>query len=117
VPLPCVRFTVRRMMVAVAIVAALSAALAIPYRRARFAALREYHGHRLASRALHTPESLTFYNDLGEPLYRYGSHGATPDQARHQEAMQRYHARMIETYDRAARYPFLPVAPDPPEPE
>ena len=28
-----------------------------------------------------------------------------------------YHDLMHRKYDRAARYPWLPVAPDPPEPE
>ncbi len=28
-----------------------------------------------------------------------------------------FYSRLREKYDRAARYPWLPVAPDPPEPE
>jgi hypothetical protein len=28
-----------------------------------------------------------------------------------------YHARLARKYDRAARYPWLPVAPDPPPPQ
>ena len=28
----------------------------------------------------------------------------------------RYHTRMARKYERTARYPWLPVAPDPPEP-
>ena len=28
-----------------------------------------------------------------------------------------YHEAMIVKYERATRYPWLPVAPDPPEPE
>jgi hypothetical protein len=28
-----------------------------------------------------------------------------------------YHARLARKYERAARYPWLPVEPDPPEPE
>jgi hypothetical protein len=28
-----------------------------------------------------------------------------------------YHSRMREKYERAARYPWLPVEPDPPEPK
>jgi hypothetical protein len=32
-------------------------------------------------------------------------------------ALRSYYRDMIEKYERAARYPWLPVAPDPPEPE
>jgi hypothetical protein len=27
-----------------------------------------------------------------------------------------YHTVLMQKYERAARYPFLPIAPDPPEP-
>ena len=33
------------------------------------------------------------------------------------EARFDYHQMMVDKYNWAARYPWLPVAPDPPEPE
>jgi hypothetical protein len=32
-------------------------------------------------------------------------------------ALNRWHLLMAKKYQRAARYPWLPVAPDPPEPQ
>jgi hypothetical protein len=32
------------------------------------------------------------------------------------DALARYHELLVEKYLRAARYPWLPIAPDPPEP-
>jgi hypothetical protein len=111
--LPRVRFTVRRMMVAVAAVA-VATSLGISWqRRQHFLritvgfALREsaVQGQVLSSsRSL--PRSLQ--------LHVYDGNGTTwtvrPSNAT-------YYAMMREKYDRAARYPFLPVAPDPPEPQ
>ena len=39
------------------------------------------------------------------------------DQVRANAAIRDRHARLKEKYWRAARYPWLPVGPDPPEPE
>ena len=85
-PLPRVRFTVRWMMVAVVIVAVISAVLA---RAARFRELAHYHGTKVA---FVSPPSPLVTKTL-------------------------YHLKMVEKYLFHARYPFLPVAPDPPEPE
>ncbi len=90
-PLPRVRFTVRRMMVAVAVVAI----GVVGYvnvekdrtRRVWIAAEHAYEAELLAKSA-----------------------GSSP-------AKFRWHEAMAAKYLRAARYPFLPVAPDPPEPE
>jgi hypothetical protein len=44
--------------------------------------------------------------------------GVPPEEARRIiRARDAYHEAMFRKYDRVARYPFLPVAPDPPEPE
>ncbi len=89
-PFPRVRFTLRRMMIAVAIVAILLG-LAEMTRRRR-AAFRE------KSTAIRWSE------------YVEGHGKRRPEIAEH-------YRRMAEKYERAARYPWLPVAPDPPEPE
>jgi hypothetical protein len=42
---------------------------------------------------------------------------AAATQVRANAAIRDRHARLKEKYWRAARYPWLPVGPDPPEPE
>jgi hypothetical protein len=39
------------------------------------------------------------------------------EQVRRAERQRAFHAEMARKYDRAARYPFLSIAPDPPEPQ
>ena len=89
-PLSRVRFTVRRMMVAVAIVACIFRAIE---RRKRF--LRIVDSHR-------------------SPDWRFLRH---PGDTNYVSTLARWHDEMQAKYEFAARYPFLPVAPDPPEPE
>jgi hypothetical protein len=36
---------------------------------------------------------------------------------KHSDELIEYHTFLVEKYERAARYPWLPVEPDPPEPE
>jgi hypothetical protein len=86
--LPRVRFTVRRMMVAVAAVAACSAIV-----------------HLVALSRRYERESMVHW--LLRMVFEVEGNNRCVA----------YHERMGEKYDRAARYPFLPVAPDPPEPE
>jgi hypothetical protein len=91
--MPRFRFTVRRMMVAVAVVAVLLAmAVTLSHRRSRFESLRDYH----ASRAPYV-----WLGPMGTLWERQGE----------------WHWAMKRKYERAARYPWLPVAPDPPEPK
>jgi hypothetical protein len=49
--------------------------------------------------------------DIGEDL-PYGDVSLRTDEGR-----AAWHAALWRMYDRAARYPWLPVSPDPPEPE
>ena len=39
------------------------------------------------------------------------------DRAYSQDSLKDWHRRMAEKYERAARRPWLPVEPDPPEPD
>jgi hypothetical protein len=88
--LPRVRFTVRRLMVAVAVVGFALASLTLSANYSRradyFASLQ--------------PEWVSWQS---------GSHSF--------RAKWDYWVEMEHKYRRAARYPWLPVAPDPPEPE
>ena len=84
--LPRPRFTVRRLMVAVAIVATVMAPGAILWRRSADLARRGREHDRRAAECAST--------------YLSG-----------------YHERLAEKYATAARRPWLPVEPDPPEPK
>jgi hypothetical protein len=91
--LPRVRFTVRRMMVAVAVLSLLIGwGIESGRREGRFRTAARVHWLASFGRAPDGPGQVT-------------------------EAGLRWHDRMAEKYDRAARYPWLPVEPDPPEPK
>jgi hypothetical protein len=96
--LPRVRFTVRRLMVAVAVAAIVFAACIWMHTRAvRF---------RRAAQSYR--EQLTEY--MRRPTARRRGHHI-PDRR-----VVRYYVGMAEKYEYAGRHPWLPVAPDPPEP-
>ena len=81
------------MMVVVAVAGAIfSSASTLVRRRDRFAGLRDYH----ASRAPYM-----FLGAIDSPEMR----------------RQDWHWEMLRKYARAAHHPWLPVVPDPPEPE
>jgi hypothetical protein len=84
--LPRPRFSLRRMMVAVAIVGVVFGVLV---RAARFQQVSDYHRGRII---------------LISP----------PDPRVH---VTLYHMQMANKYSYAARHPWLPVTPDPPEPQ
>jgi hypothetical protein len=92
--LPRVRFTVRRMMVAVAVVGlAFGVTKWIKGRRDMFESLADD------------------YLDEGSAFAEYG-HGLTELNPR-----SAWNWAMYLKYKQAARHPWFPVAPDPPEPE
>ena len=99
---PRVRFTVRWTMVAVAVVGLLLAS-AIMLRRSR-----EF-GSRAEEQADFEAGSLEYADD---------ARGERGDRQRVErgELMATYHRGLKLKYERAARFPWLPVAPDPPEP-
>jgi hypothetical protein len=87
------RFTVRRMMVAVAVVACIFwASLLIMERRRRFLIIAG--SHRM-------------------PDARFLRHHDADSELR----LVRWHDEMQAKYEFAAAHPWLPVAPDPPDPE
>jgi hypothetical protein len=101
-PIPRVRFTVRRIMAAVAAVALIAGGLRM---RGLSVAYRE----------------LADSNTTNEEFYRVALSGrfklGHPSYERTFRDRLVYHQLMRKKYDRAARYPWLPVWPDPPEPE
>ena len=102
--MPRVRFTVRWMMVVVAIVAAIVLTAIFLNRRSD-----EFWGRAA-------------YHQGGEAMSRAVAFRARRlnDDVRliaHAEQMEAHHRALKLKYERAARHPWLPVAPDPPEPE
>jgi hypothetical protein len=97
---PRVRFTVRRLMVAVAVVGViLGTYVTCLARAARFHERSESHLFR----------ALDLVHDAG---------GGVDEAARSRLNLHvAWNEEMFVKYDRAARFPFLPVPPDPPEPE
>ncbi len=100
---PRMRFTVRRMMGAVAIVALL---LAWVQMRRRFderrASFEDQSVIHAAHEILQRGGGADVFSGIGE---------IKPNARR-----AAYHARMRQKYERAARYPWLPIEPDPPPP-
>ena len=107
--LPRLRFTVRRMMLAVAILACILAVAAMAFRSyegkrrvALFRALAEYHMMMewKSKREIYGTDSAGHHRHFSAPTPRND-----------------FHRQMREKYERAARDPWLPVAPDPPVPK
>jgi hypothetical protein len=102
--IPRVRFTIARMMVAVAVIALLLGAVAILRRRANLQGLADYHAE--TARQIRSLHVWTFRPD-GPPV----------DISFEDPRLADYHEDMAGKYKRAACYPWLPVAPDPPKPK
>jgi hypothetical protein len=92
------------MMVVVAVVALLLGVVAILRRRTHFQRLADYHAE--AARQLRSSHGSAIH-----PGGAYVHIPLTPP------SLADYHENLAAKYERAARYPWLPIAPDPPEPE
>jgi hypothetical protein len=103
------RMTTRRWMIAVAI---LAVGLATDALFRRHLALRQ----RRQRAAYHEKIEKLVTATIGELDLAARSPKAAA-QVRANAAIRDRHARLKEKYRRAARYPWLPVEPDPPEPE
>ena len=95
--MPRFRFTLRRGMIAVAVI---GVAASLYERHVRFARLAAYHRDKAI---------------VGRPflIATYLQSGTAGIPSPYHER----HDSLAEKYERAARYPWLPVAPDPPKPE
>ena len=137
--LPRVWFSVRRLMVAVAVAALLSGALVLHRRSTAFAVIALEHAGEIFGIEEETPpredwESIWFADApdrVAKPARRFIPPGR-PDETPGREELEEpkiaawrqsqrrriaYHETMMQKYQRASRYPWLPVAPDPPVPE
>jgi hypothetical protein len=101
---PRVRFTIARTMVVVAVIAVLLGAVAMLRRRAYLRKLADYH----AEAARHIRFD---HGSIIRPDGAYVHIAVAPPR------LADYHEDLAGKYERAARYPWLPVEPDPPEPK
>ena len=112
-PLTRVRFTVRRMMVAVLVVAAIMGAFAGLRRRSEhLRRIGQGHAHEATRAAI---DALNIRRKGG---FADGN-GAAPDEALAERSLRicRYHLSLSVKYGRAAARPWPPVAPDTPGPK
>jgi hypothetical protein len=102
--LPRFRFTIGRLMVAVAILAlALTIYVGIERRRAWLQRLAQYHWEKVAANSV-------VQADADRTIYRASA-------SLRNRQLAHYHVNLANKYANAARYPWLPVSPDPPEPK
>ena len=96
----------RRWMNAMAIVAVLVVTGTLIQRSRSYASLARFHAEseKECWRVLEASEGVQFDSEHRK------------DWIARTRGVLRYHTRMARKYERTARYPWLPVAPDPPEP-
>src|SRR4051794_40968276 len=104
---PRVKLTLRSLMVAMAV---LALAFWVAERRLRFQRLAEYHSLRSEADIICCVMLVT---DDGKPPALVESATGTPTPL----ARRDWHRPLREKYEKAARSPWLSVAPDPPRPE
>jgi hypothetical protein len=115
VKLPRVRFTVRRMMVAVAVVALLIYGGMVRRHRLSLAALCE-----VADRGVrHTGASYRLEDGIEtlRTVKTGGGRALTPAEVASRSRRAAYWVALGRKYERAALIPWLPISSDPPEPE
>jgi hypothetical protein len=98
------RMTTRRWMLAVLVVGLLCL---LEHRRREFESLAAYHGSKVI-------RIVVRYQSTDGTWY-WKHRGTFLTRAQVEEAD--WHAALAERYGHAARYPWLPVEPDPPPPE
>ena len=114
--LPRVRFSIRRIMVVVVIVA-------LAFGTFRLWTVRKLYLEKAAQHAgfrdfvVRSPESIRYW-EARWTAQREGlpARYPWPDGPPFVPAMVKYHDAMRIKYERAARYPWLSVEPDPPKP-
>jgi hypothetical protein len=102
------RMTTQRWMIAVAVVAIIMTTVGIRRRQNEFLQLAAYHKKEWS-------HIVGRVSDDGVTWLRYDP--LKRDWRLSSASESVYHAQMREKYEHAARYPWLPVAPDPPPPE
>ncbi len=128
--MPRPRFTIRRMMIAAIVAILIGGTLqGLALRRSSEVFLRLASEHSAKEQAdIESAEAMRRANvapfewkaeyekDANMRAMRAMSE-STQRRAKKRETRAAYHAALSAKYERAARYPWLPVAPDPPEPE
>ena len=116
--LPRPRFTLRRLMLAVAILALLLGVwLWGERRRARFSALAGWHERQVLWNLC---VIVGYPGPDGEYIYEAQARSqmpGNPPMSPHQQRISTWHYQIAMKYYRAARNPWLPVEPDPPPPK
>lgn len=102
------RITVRWLMITVAVVATLIGSVQLIRRRGQF----------LLHATFHESQERKFQRDIDSPPPGRASMSlATREEhERHDQARVSYHRDLGRKYEQAARYPWLTIEPDPPEP-
>jgi hypothetical protein len=114
---PRVRLTVRRMLLAVAIVAIMLGMVRMTARlwsdHLLYAERAEYHA-RFRRHVLQSPESILYWEQRwsGQREGKKASY-PWPDGPPFVPAIMEYHDRMRAKWERASRLPWLPIEPDP----
>lgn len=105
------RFTIRTIMVAVALIAVPLGMCA--ERTSRFIRLADWNDVRAGDLQVHNECCGSF------ALYIDAKNGRIlePAEGRRREILWEWHRDIAEKYRAAARYPWLPVEPDPPKPQ
>jgi hypothetical protein len=98
------RMTTRRWMAVVLVASLLLGVLVMSRRAAHFMRLAAFHKQA----AIKIPRWVIRVNARGDRL----SHAASPEQR-----LLDYHRKLAHKYENAAQHPWLPVEPDPAEPE
>jgi hypothetical protein len=116
--MPRFRFTVRRMMVAVAFAGLVLAPAAWGIRLLGYAEGFRRQSARMQARERRDFMACRYWRDAAETNRALGV-AAEKERANaaHFERLAGYCGSLSRKYERAARYPWLPVEPDPPEPE
>ena len=106
------RFTVRRMMVAVAILALMTAVFAMLIQSERRRQRAMYH----SKMETETEHLMNFYR--GDLVLKRGENRDDfPAMLDRFTRRNRYHSEMRQKWEASAARPWLPVEPDPPEPK
>jgi hypothetical protein len=116
--MPRPRFRFRTVMVLVAVVAlALGGYVEVQRRRQKFEKLAAYHEARIGQGGFGNSRSLTMMNRAGQVIGKLSYEVSQSEHRRWWDADQAWHKEMKAKYLGAASRPWLPVAPDPPQPK
>jgi Tfp pilus assembly protein PilE len=124
-PIPRVRFTIRLLMIAVAVVAAFLTAARLAYFCRHYQTLASMHASKAADYLQQAEKferkqewtsraSTTAGQQAGTWERMATVSGAMSQKLRR---LASHESRLKQNYERVSRRPWLPVAPDPPEPE